>query len=60
MAGLYESRMLTGTVFSGLVYQTQELVGCLWWSTCFILVAACLSLHLPANQVVSASETTGH
>ena len=38
---------LTGTVLSGLVYQQQGLVGCLWWSTSFVLVAGLLSLRLP-------------
>lgn len=38
---------LFGTVLSGLIYQTQGLVGCLWWSSLFILFAAILSLKLP-------------
>jgi predicted MFS family arabinose efflux permease len=38
---------LTGTVLSGLVYQQQGLVGCLWWSTLFVLAAGLLSLGLP-------------
>ena len=38
---------LTGTVLSGLVYQQQGLVGCLWWSMSFVLVAGLLSLRLP-------------
>jgi predicted MFS family arabinose efflux permease len=38
---------LAGTVLSGLVYQTQGLEGCLWWSAGFVLVAALLSLRLP-------------
>jgi predicted MFS family arabinose efflux permease len=40
---------LTGTVLSGWIYQTQGLVGCLWWSTAFVLIAALLSLRLPAE-----------
>ncbi|VAW79482.1 MFS-type efflux pump ArsJ specific for 1-arseno-3-phosphoglycerate [hydrothermal vent metagenome] len=40
---------LTGTVLSGWVYQTQGLTGCLWWSAAFVLIAALLSLRIPAN-----------
>jgi predicted MFS family arabinose efflux permease len=45
---------LSGTVFSGLIYQTQGLEGCLWWSAGFVLMAALLSLKLP--DVVSERE----
>ena len=45
---------LTGTVLSGWAYQTHGLVGCLWWSTAFVLAAALLSFKLPG--VESASE----
>ena len=38
---------LTGTVLSGLLYQTQGLSGCLWWSSGFVLAAALLSIWLP-------------
>ena len=38
---------LAGTVLSGLVYQTQGLIGCLWWSAAFVLAAALLSFKLP-------------
>lgn len=38
---------LTGTVLSGWAYQTQGLVGCLWWSSGFVLAAALLSVMLP-------------
>jgi predicted MFS family arabinose efflux permease len=38
---------LTGTVLSGLIYQTQGLEGCLWWSTGFVLAAALISFKLP-------------
>lgn len=38
---------LAGTVLSGLVYQTQGLEGCLWWSAGFVLAAALLSFRLP-------------
>ena len=38
---------LVGTMISGWAYQTQGLVGCLWWSTAFVLLAALLSFRLP-------------
>jgi predicted MFS family arabinose efflux permease len=38
---------LTGTLLSGLIYQTQGLEGCLWWSAGFVLAAFLLSLPLP-------------
>ncbi|MCB1759422.1 MAG: organoarsenical effux MFS transporter ArsJ [Gammaproteobacteria bacterium] len=38
---------LTGTVLSGWAYQTQGIVGCLWWSTAFVLAAASISFLLP-------------
>ncbi len=41
---------LVGTVLSGWVYQSQGLVGCLWWSAGFVLIAALLSLRLPGSQ----------
>ena len=41
---------LAGTVLSGLVYQTQGLTGCLWWSAGFVLAAAVLSFKLPAIE----------
>jgi ArsR family transcriptional regulator len=34
-------------VLSGLVYQTQGLTGCLWWSVGFVMAAALLSFKLP-------------
>jgi len=37
---------LVGTVLSGWVYQEQGLVGCLWWSAGFVLIAGILSLPL--------------
>jgi len=39
---------LVGTVLSGLIYQTQGLTGCLWWSAGFVLMAWVLSWRLPA------------
>jgi MFS family permease len=39
---------LIGTLLSGLIYQTHGLVGCLWWSTGFVLMAALLSFKLPS------------
>jgi predicted MFS family arabinose efflux permease len=47
---------LTGTVLSGWVYQTQGLVGCLWWSTAFVLAAALISFLLPPVQGESGPE----
>ena len=41
---------LAGTILSGLVYQTQGLTGCLWWSAGFVLAAAVLSFKLPAVE----------
>ena len=41
---------LVGTVLSGWVYQEQGLVGCLWWSAGFVLMAGILSLPLPSNS----------
>ncbi len=38
---------LAGTVLSGLVFQFYGLVGCLWVSTLFVLLAALISLKLP-------------
>jgi predicted MFS family arabinose efflux permease len=46
---------LAGTILSGLVYQTQGLTGCLWWSAAFVLAAAILSFKLPAIE--SPAET---
>ncbi len=37
---------LTGTILSGWIYQTQGLVGCLWWSAGFLLIAGILSMKL--------------
>ena len=37
---------LTGTLLSGLIYQTQGLQGCLWWSAGFVLLAALFSIPL--------------
>lgn len=40
---------LVGTVLSGLVYQTQGLIGCLVISSIFALAAAMLSIRLPCS-----------
>ncbi|HDY85506.1 hypothetical protein LCGC14_0936110 [marine sediment metagenome] len=40
---------LIGTVLSGWLYQTQGLAMCLWVSTCFIVIAALISLYLPKH-----------
>ncbi len=46
---------LTGTVLSGLIYQTQGLEGCLWWSAGLVLAAALLSFGLPELEERDAS-----
>jgi MFS family permease len=43
---------LTGTVLSGLLYQWEGLVACLWASVAFVLVAGLLSLLLPSDREV--------
>lgn len=48
---------LAGTVLSGLVYQTQGLEGCLWWSAGFVAMALVLSGRLP--EVGSRSANAG-
>ncbi|MCF6337082.1 MAG: organoarsenical effux MFS transporter ArsJ [Gammaproteobacteria bacterium] len=50
---------LTGTVLSGWIYQTQGLVGCLWWSAAFVFVAGLLSLRLPAGMKKTHSRRVG-
>jgi predicted MFS family arabinose efflux permease len=47
---------LAGTVLSGWVYQTQGLIGCLWWSTAFVLATAALSFKLPAVEAQPVGE----
>jgi len=42
---------LTGTVLSGWVYQSHGLIGCLWWSAAFILIAALISIRLPSKKI---------
>ena len=41
---------LTGTILSGLLYQTQGLEGCLWWSSGFVVTAALLCLPLVSHD----------
>ena len=38
---------LAGTIFSGLMFQFYGLVGCLWTSTIFLLLAEAITLKLP-------------
>jgi predicted MFS family arabinose efflux permease len=38
---------LVGTVLSGLIFQMYGLVGCLWTSAVFVLLAALITLKLP-------------
>jgi len=40
---------LVGTMLSGWVYQEWGLVGCLWWSTGFVLMAGLMSVKLGAD-----------
>ncbi len=42
---------LAGTVLSGLIFQLYGLVGCLWISTVFILLAELIALKLPNPQL---------
>ncbi len=42
---------LAGTVLSGLMFQLYGLVGCLWVSTLFVLMAALITLKLPNPKV---------
>ena len=51
---------LAGTVLSGLVYQTQGLTGCLWWSAGFLVAAFVLSIRLPPVPLAAAREATAH
>lgn len=44
---------LLGTVLSGLIYQHQGLIGCLIWSSLFVISAGILSLRLPSAPYVA-------
>ncbi|NEP18689.1 MAG: organoarsenical effux MFS transporter ArsJ [Leptolyngbya sp. SIO4C1] len=46
---------LAGTVLSGLVFQFYGLVGCLWVSTLFVLLAELITLKLPNPQAGHAA-----
>ncbi|MGB7085992.1 MAG: organoarsenical effux MFS transporter ArsJ [Phormidesmis sp.] len=48
---------LAGTVLSGLVFQFYGLVGCLWVSTAFVVLAELVTLKLPNPKLMSASDT---
>jgi MFS family permease len=41
---------LAGTILSGLLYQTQGLEGCLWWSSGFVVMATLLSIPLLSHN----------
>jgi predicted MFS family arabinose efflux permease len=41
---------LIGTLLSGIVFQLAGLVGCLWVSAGFVLLAGCISLLLPRAE----------
>ena len=43
---------LTGTVLSGLIYQSYGLIGCLWVSAGFLIVAGGLSFMLPREPQI--------
>ena len=47
---------LAGTVLSGALYQSVGLEGCLWVSALFVLLAAVLSLKLPARTRSTAPQ----
>ncbi|MBA2546114.1 MAG: organoarsenical effux MFS transporter ArsJ [Solirubrobacterales bacterium] len=47
---------LMGTILSGLLYQWEGLVACLWASVLFVLLAGVLSLSLPGGK---PSRSTG-
>ena len=49
---------LAGTVLSGLVFQQYGLVGCLWVSAVFVLLAELITLRLPDPQAVAKSGHT--
>ena len=44
---------LTGTVLSGLIYQSHGLVGCLWVSAGFLLITGGLSFMLPKQHKIT-------
>lgn len=50
---------LAGTLLSGWVYQAHGLIGCLWWSAAFLIVAALMSLKLPTTTVEVTSHAPG-
>ncbi len=45
---------LVGTVLSGWVYQSQGLIGCLIWSSAFVLASAVLAQRLPGPHIPAA------
>ena len=44
------SGRLTGTLLSGIVFQFAGLIGCLWVSAGFVMIAGCISLFLPRKM----------
>jgi hypothetical protein len=50
---------LIGTILSGLLYQWNGLVACLWASVAFVLAAGLLSLLLPAGSGVRTRAGVG-
>ncbi|MEM9486844.1 MAG: organoarsenical effux MFS transporter ArsJ [Cyanobacteria bacterium P01_F01_bin.116] len=49
---------LAGTILSGLMFQFYGLVGCLWVSTVFVLLAALITLKLPNPKIAKAFVAT--
>lgn len=47
---------LVGTLLSGVVFQLAGLVGCLWVSAGFVLLAGGISLLLPRGQIVPSQQ----
>ncbi|BCR03696.1 MFS transporter [Desulfuromonas versatilis] len=45
---------LVGTLLSGIVFQMAGLVGCLWVSALFVLLAGGISLLLPRGHIITA------
>ena len=49
---------LAGTVLSGLVFQLYGLVGCLWVSALFVLLAEIITLKLPNPGALTPAKAT--
>ncbi|MBE9222937.1 organoarsenical effux MFS transporter ArsJ [Cyanobacterium stanieri LEGE 03274] len=51
---------LLGTITSGICYQLFGIVGCLWISSFFVLIAALVSFKLPSPQKLQTKLESGH